>query len=143
MKCSLVPLVRTRSTAARQTGLPSSFFFEEELVQAHKLLVHDPPGADVLVPDLAVAHDPLGKADVQTAGPHQREGILCVEHVVAGLLSLDHGIELILFGMGILAPTIAYDENDGRTGVAHDRIHSCTIRTGEKGQSENRARQAV
>ena len=97
-------------------GIRRELLLREELVQAHELLVDDPAGADVLVADLAVAHHAVRQADIEAAGGDEGVGRPGVEPVVTRLRGEVDGVEIVLLGLGILAPTIANDEEDGWTG---------------------------
>src|SRR5258708_32217698 len=46
---------------------------------------YNAPGADVEVPDLAVAHLPFGKANIGTAGVNECVGIFAQQPVICGL----------------------------------------------------------
>ena len=55
--------------------------FANRLGDAHRLLVDDPAGAEVLVADLAVAHRSVGQSDVLTGGMNQHVRILSQQPV--------------------------------------------------------------
>ena len=103
----------TRPTTPPPDAVGAKEAVGEELVYPDELLVHDPPRADVLVADLAVAHDSVRQPDVQSARLHERHGIAGVKHVVARLFRQDGGVERILLRMGILPPAVADDEHYG------------------------------
>jgi hypothetical protein len=88
----------------------------KKLVQPEELLLHDAAGADVLVADLAVAHDPVRQADVVAGGRDQGARVLGVQPVVAGLLREVDRVERVLLRVGVLAPAVANDEEDGLAG---------------------------
>ena len=75
-RCRFVPFFRALVTAAFSSTLSKNSPLRICLGDAHRLLIDDPPGPDVLVPDLAVAHRPFGQADVEAAGVDQRVRIL-------------------------------------------------------------------
>ena len=60
------------ATAAFSSALSKNVAVADLLGDADRLLVDDPARPDVLVADLAVAHRPLGQADVEAAGVDQR-----------------------------------------------------------------------
>jgi hypothetical protein len=91
---------------------------------ADRLLVHDPPGPDVLMPDLAVAHRPLRQADVEPAGADQRVRILGHQPVGDGVPRQLDGVGVVPLRVGILSPPVADDQDertlDGGGGGGHD-----------------------
>jgi hypothetical protein len=84
--------------------------FGKEFVQPDQFLIHNATGADVLVAHLAVPHHSVGQTDIEAGRRHQGVRVLCMEAVVRLFLSQVHGIERVLLGMGVLAPTIANDQ---------------------------------
>jgi hypothetical protein len=86
---------------------------EEELVEPHQLLIDDPTRPDVFVADLAVAHDAVGQSDIETGCLDQRRRILRMQPVITGLLRQKDGVGRVLGRIGILAPAIADDQEDG------------------------------
>ena len=50
-------------------------------VDAHQVLVDDPPGAEVGVADLGVAHLPLGQSDGETGGPQRGRRVVAHQRV--------------------------------------------------------------
>ena len=97
-------------------GVHRELLLGEKFVQAHQFLVDDAAGADVLMADFRVAHLAVRQTDVQARGLDERHRILGVQHVVRRLLRQLDRIEDVLFGIGILAPAITDDQEDGRTG---------------------------
>jgi len=87
---------------------------EKQLVQPHEFLVDDPAGADVLVTDLAVAHHPGGQPHIEARCPDQGMWIRGMEPIVARFLREGDRVGLVQRGIGILAPAITDDEEDGR-----------------------------
>src|SRR5690606_8967277 len=86
------------------------------LGDADGFLIDDAAGADVLMPDLAVAHGALGQADVFTAGADERPGPISPECVVDGRAGEAHGVEGLVLRIRILPPAISDDEDE--RGVA-------------------------
>ena len=84
------------------------------LVMRDRFLIDDPPGADVLVPDLAVAHRPLGQADVEPAGVDQHVRILGHQPVGDRMLGEIDGVGVVPLRIRILSPAVADDQNVGR-----------------------------
>ena len=83
-------------------------------IDARDVHVHDAAGADVEMPDLAVAHLPLGQSDKRPAGMNQRVGILPQQAVIGGLARERNGVG---FGFGAVSPAVKNDQNERfRTG---------------------------
>jgi hypothetical protein len=93
------------------------------LGDADGLLVDDPAGADVLVADLAVAHRPLGQADVESAGRDQRRRILRHQAVGDRMLREVDGVGAVPLRERILPPAVA-DDQDERTLDGGHRVDS-------------------
>src|SRR5580658_3292708 len=78
-------------------------------VDASDVHVNDAPGANVEMPDLAVAHLPLGQAHKGPAGMNERVGILAQQTVIGWLARQRDGVGL---GLGAVTPAIEDDENE-------------------------------
>ncbi len=91
-------------------------------VDAGDVHVHDAPGADVEMANLAVAHLPFGQADERSAGMNQRVGILAQQPVIGRLARERDGIGL---GFGAISPAVEDDENEW-FGTGHK---SCRLRS--------------
>ena len=129
----------TRTTRAFHHSAPDRVGREpalgEKLVEAHQLLVDHAAGADVLVPDLAVAHHAVGQADIQTRGADQGARAAGAERVVARLARLRHGVGGVEGTVGVLTPAIADNKEDGRTRGGHGvKEKPCTAARSDKRQ---------
>ncbi len=91
------------------------FAILDHQVDARDVHVNDAAGADVEMPDFAVAHLPLGQADERPAGVDQRVGIFAQQAVVGRLARQRDGVGL---GFGAVSPAIEDDENE-RFGTRH------------------------
>ena len=69
--------------------------------------VDDAAGADVEVADFAVAHLPVGQADVRAAGLDERVGILAQQPVIGRLARERDGVGL---GFGAVSPAVEDDK---------------------------------
>ena len=78
-------------------------------IDARDVHVHNAPGADVQMPDFAVAHLPLGQSNKRSAGMNQRVGILAQQPVVGRLARQRDGVG---FGFGAISPAIENDQNE-------------------------------
>ena len=77
-------------------------------VDAGDVHVNDAAGADVEMPNFAVAHLPFGQADRRPAGLNQRVGIFAQQAVVVGLARERDGVG---FGFGAVSPAVEDDED--------------------------------
>ena len=82
----------------------------------HRFLIDDAAGTDVLVPDFGVAHDAGGEADSFAGGLDEDVGVFGHEAVVNGVLGEFDGVVGIHFGVGVFAPAVADDEDEGAFG---------------------------
>ena len=71
--------------------------------------MHDAPGADVQVPDFAVAHLPVGQADKRSAGVNQRVGKFAQQTVIVRLARQRDGVRL---RFGAVSPAIENDQDE-------------------------------
>jgi hypothetical protein len=90
----------------KQNGLVEEFAILDHQLDAGRIHVDDAPGANVQVPDLAVAHLIVRKPNILTAGVNQRIGILTQQAVVNRLASEGDGVG---FGFGAVSPAIEDD----------------------------------
>ena len=88
----------------------------DRLADAHRVLIHDAPGAEVLVPDFAVAGGAFGDADLFAARVDERGGILAHQLLGHGSLGKAHGVEGVVLAVGVGPPAVADDED--QRGVA-------------------------
>ena len=79
------------------------------LVDARDVHLHDAAGADIQVPDFAIAHLPLGQADGRPGGVDQRVGKFGEQPVVIGLAREGDGVA---FGFGAIAPAVEHGQDD-------------------------------
>src|SRR5207245_6352238 len=79
---------------------------------AHRLLIDDPAGADVLMPDFAVAHCSFRQPDIKPAGMNQHRRILRHQLVGDRVLREIDGVGVVPLREGIFPPAIADDENE-------------------------------
>ena len=82
--------------------------------------IHNATGANVLVAHFAVSHDAVRQADVEPGGLDQGVRIRCMQHVVAWLLRQHDRIGRVLGWIGILAPAVTDNKEDGFTRSAHE-----------------------
>ena len=91
-------------------------------IYLHEVLVHYAAGAEVHMPDLAVAHLAVGQADVFAAGVE-------VGHRIFGTERVDErgslGVDCIAMVVASFAPTV---ENHQKYFLAHSRIFVCYFR---------------
>src|SRR5215467_11921979 len=92
-----------------QNGMLKEFTTLNHQLDASRIHVHDATGADVEVPDFAVAHLPLGQPNVGTAGLNEGIGILAQQAVVGRLACQRDGIG---FGLGPITPAVEDDEDE-------------------------------
>ncbi|MCG3132653.1 MAG: hypothetical protein FLDDKLPJ_03516 [Phycisphaerae bacterium] len=118
---------------ADEHGVPEEGSVFDAPGDAHNLLLDDPPGTDVLMPDLAVAHRAVGQTDVAPAGLDERVRIGPHEAVVHGFAGEVDGVGVVPLGVGVGAPAVADDEDDGAKPV---RRHA-TLQTGEPSRRES------
>ena len=83
--------------------------------------MHDASGANVEVPDLAVAHLSLRQPYERSAGMNQRVGIFAQQPVVSRLARKRDGVG---FGFGSVTPAVENDENE-RFRTRHFSERSC------------------
>ncbi len=98
-----------------QHGMREEFAVLDHQLDARDVHVHDAPGADIEVADLAVAHLAVGQPDERAAGVNQRVGILAQQAVVGRLAGQRDGVGL---GFGAVSPAVEDDENE-RFGTGH------------------------
>ncbi len=79
----------------------------QRLVDPDQFLIHNPPGADVLVPHLAVAHDPFRQSDIETRGRQFRHRIPRAHRIVARSPRDFQRVEFILIPVVVGSPTVA------------------------------------
>ena len=77
-------------------------------IDAGDVHVHDAPGANIQVADLAVPHLPLRQPHEWPAGVNQRVGILAQQPVIDRLAGQRNGVS---FGFGSVSPAVENDEN--------------------------------
>ena len=87
----------------------------DRLVDAHDVLIDDAPGAEVEVPDLAVAHLPVRQADVVPGGADENVRVPLVEPGERRHARQSYGVAV---GFGTLAESVEDDEDDAGH-VAH------------------------
>src|SRR6202046_47710 len=92
----------------KQDWMRKEFTIPDHQVDASDIHVHDAPGANVEVPNFAVAHLPLGQSNKRPAGMDQRVGILAHYTVVSRLARQGDGVG---FGLGPISPAVKNDEN--------------------------------
>src|SRR6266496_3956381 len=102
------------SSAGVLHGIQQHRMLEELTVLDHQLdasgiHVHDASGADVQVPDFAVAHLAFRQADIRPAGLNQCVWIFAQETVVSRLARKRDGVG---FGFGAVTPAVEDDENE-------------------------------
>jgi hypothetical protein len=86
--------------------------FGKGLIDTNDFLVYDPPGPDILVTDLAVAHHSLGQPDMETTGHEFRAGPFRTQAVRhRGLGDLDR-ITKIQGRIVVFPPSITYNQHD-------------------------------
>ncbi len=78
-------------------------------IDARDVHVHDAPGANVEVADLAVPHLPLGQSHERPAGMNQRVGILAQQPVIRRLARQRNGVGL---GFGPISPAVENGKNE-------------------------------
>src|SRR5579863_270688 len=93
-----------------QHGMREELAVLDHQVDARDVHVHDAAGTDVEMPDLAVAHLPLGQADERSTCVNQRVGILAQQAVVSGLACQSDGVGL---GFGAVSPAVENDQDEG------------------------------
>src|ERR1039457_4086278 len=71
--------------------------------------MHNAPGPNVQMPDLAVAHLPLRQSHKRPAGVNERVGILAQQPVVSRFARERDGIG---FGFGTITPAVENDKNE-------------------------------
>ncbi len=71
--------------------------------------MNDAPRANVEMADFAVAHLPIGQANVFAAGLNQGVGIIAQQAVIIRLAGQRNGIGL---GFGAVSPAIEDDKNE-------------------------------
>src|SRR5262249_6380403 len=74
---------------------------------ARSTQMHDAPGANVQMADLAVAHLPFGETDERAAGLNERVGIFTQQAVVSRLSRERDGVGI---GFGSVTPAVEDDE---------------------------------
>ena len=101
-----------------QAGICGEASVADRSRDPHELLVHDPAGADVLVADLAVAHDRpfgrLGQAHVLAARADQGARPLPAHRGIERALRTQHGVAGILLGVRVASPAIPDHKDDRR-----------------------------
>ena len=114
-------------------GFEEGFILEEAAVvafadaagDAHGFLVDDAACADVLVADFGVSHDAGGESDIFAGGLVEDVGVVAHEAVIDGVFGEFDGVVGVLFGVGVLAPAVADDEDKrafGEFGGGHKRL---------------------
>ena len=88
-------------------------------VDAGNIHLHDAPGADVQVADLAVAHLPVWQADKVVAGLDERVGIFAQQLVVGWLAGQCNGV---VGGFDAIAPSIEDGQNERTLEDGHVSI---------------------
>ncbi len=83
---------------------------------ANRFLVHDAAGPDVLVANFGIAHRPVGQTHVAAGGVDERGGVLFQQLVAAGGVGKLHGIKVVVLGVGVAAPAVADNKNNGFDG---------------------------
>src|SRR5258708_6897865 len=119
------PLAHARVLHRReQDGMREELAILDHQVDARDVHVNDAAGADVEMPDFAVAHLSFRKADERSAGMNERVGIFAQQPVVSGLARQR---DCVGFGLGAVSPAVEDDE-DERFGTGHWWKSSCTMR---------------
>ena len=99
-----------------QAGVGGEATVADRARDPHEFLVHDPSGTDVLVADLAVAHDRalgrLRQADVLAARADEGARPLMAHRGIERAARAQHGIAGILLGVRIAPPAIPDHEDD-------------------------------
>jgi hypothetical protein len=95
----------------------------DRLGDRDRLLVHNPPRPNVLVPDLAVAHRPLGEPDVEPAGVDEHIRILRQQPVGHGVLPQENRVGLVPLRIWIPAPPVTDNEHDRTLGDSYGGRH--------------------
>ena len=85
----------------------------EALVDADDLLVDDAAGADVLVADFGIAHDADRQADIEAVGHDLGAGPVLGEAARYREVRQLHGVELVMLGVVVFAPTVADHQKYG------------------------------
>src|SRR5271156_2010619 len=91
-----------------QHRMLKEFTILDHQVNAGDVHVNDAPGADIEMPDFAVAHLPLGQPDKKSAGMNQSVGIFAKQAVVVGLARQRNSVGL---GLGAITPAVEDDED--------------------------------
>src|SRR5882762_11825087 len=92
-----------------QHGMRKEVAGRDQLVDARDVHMHHTSGADVQVPDFAIAHLTFGKADKRTASLNQRVGKVPQKAIIGGLPRKSDGIGLSL---GAVTPAVENDEDE-------------------------------
>ena len=80
----------------------------DRLVDARDVLIHDPPGAEVHVSDLAVAHQPQGQADLLARSGQERVRIAAEEVLEERSATLDR----VVFLLFAVSPSVEDDQKE-------------------------------
>src|SRR5258708_37537369 len=107
-----------------QDGMREELAVLDHQVDAGDVHVNDAAGANVEMPDFAVAHLSFRKADERSAGMNERGGIFAQQTVVGGLARERDGVG---FGLGAVSPAVEDDEDEW-FGTGHWWKSSCTMR---------------
>jgi hypothetical protein len=78
-------------------------------VNARDIHMHNAPGADIQMPDFAVAHLPFGQSDERPTGVNQRVRIFAQQTVVDRFAREG---DSICFGFGPVSPAVKNNENE-------------------------------
>ena len=78
---------------------------------AHDLLLDDSPRADVLMTDLAVAHDPCRQAHIFATRANQNVRIGGHQAVIDWSAGQVNGVGVITLGIGVGSPTVEDDQD--------------------------------
>ena len=98
--------------------MPEQLAVLDHQIDAGDIHVNDAPGADVQVPDFAVAHLPVRQSDEAPAGVNQRVRILGEQLVIVRLARQRNGVGI---RRRSITPAIEDDQNE-RFGLQHFRI---------------------
>ncbi len=92
-----------------QHRMRKEFAVLDHQIDAGDVHVNDASGANVKMPDFAVAHLPLGQTNKRPTGVNERVGILAQQSVVRRLARERDGVG---FGFGAVSPAVENDENE-------------------------------
>src|SRR5215469_4386539 len=93
----------------QQYRMPKELAIPDHQIDARNIHVHDAPCTDVQMPDLAIAHLPLGQSDKWPAGVNQGVWIVPQQAVVRWLARKS---DCVGVGFGPIPPAVENDQNE-------------------------------